>query len=122
MDCDFDYHIYSNKDILNILSNIIYDMAKIKDDDFTKAMLIDNIKTNTILVSLTPESIPEDVQIGMISSINEEKQKKQVVVSKITKDNIFAKSRFKDYKSSIKIKSNIIKDIKDDGDMSFIKD
>ena len=63
------------------------------------------------MVSLTPESIPEDVQIGMISSINEEKQKKQVVVSKITKDNIFAKSRFKDYKSSIKIKSNIIKDI-----------
>ena len=122
LDCDFDYHIYSNEDILNILSNIIYDMAKIKDDDFTKAMLIDNIKTNTILVSLTPESIPEDVQIGMISSINEEKQKKQVVVSKITKDNIFAKSRFKDYKSSIKIKSNIIKDIKDDGDMSFIKD
>lgn len=120
--CSFDYHIYSNEDAMKILCNVIYDVAKIKDDEFTKRMLIENIKTNTSLVSLTNESIPEDVILNMENNINIEKEKKQVVLSKITRDYIFSKSRFKDYNSSIQINSNILKCIKDDNDFSFIKD
>lgn len=120
--CEFDYHIYSNEDAMKMLCNIIYDIAKIKDENFTRRMLFENLKTNTSLVSLTTESIPEDVIEGMHSSILEESDKKQIVLSKITRENMFAKSRFKDYKSSIQIRSNILKGVKDDGDMSFIKD
>lgn len=120
--CEFDYHIYSNEDAMKMLCNIIYDIAKIKDENFTRRMLFENLKTNTSLVSLTTESIPEDVIEGMHASILEESDKKQIVLSKITRENMFAKSRFKDYKSNIQIRSNILKGVKDDGDMSFIKD
>lgn len=120
--CEFDYHIYSNEDAMKMLCNIIYDIAKIKDENFTRRMLFENLKTNTSLVSLTTESIPADVIEGMHASILEESDKKQIVLSKITRENMFAKSRFKDYKSSIQIRSNILKGVKDDGDMSFIKD
>ena len=120
--CEFDYHIYSNEDVLKILCNIIYDIGKIKDEEFTKRMLLENIKTNTSLVSLTNESIPSDVIENMYSNIEEEKMKKHVVISKITKENIFSKSRFKDYKSSIQIKSNVLKGVEINNDMSFIKD
>lgn len=120
--CEFDYNIYSNDDAMKILCNIIYDIAKIKDDNFTRRMLFENIKTNTSLVSLTSNVIPDDVIAGMNNSILEESEKKQIVLSKITRDNVFSKSRFKDYKSSIQIKSNILKGVNDDNDMSFIKD
>ena len=120
--CEFDYHIYYNEDAMKILCNIIYDVAKIKDDEFTKRMLFENIKTNTSLVSLTPESIPNDIIENMHENIVEEKQKKNLIISKITKESIFSKSRFKDYKTSIQINSNVLKGIDDDGDMSFIKD
>ncbi|MCM1217034.1 MAG: hypothetical protein NC548_21255 [Lachnospiraceae bacterium] len=120
--CEFDYHIYSNDDAMKILCNIIYEVGKIKDDEFTKRMLFENIKTNTSLVALTDESIPEDVVVDMFNNIEEEKTKKQVVVSKMTKEYIFSKSRFKDYKTSIQMKSNVLKGVVDDGDMSFIKD
>lgn len=120
--CEFDYHIYSNDDAMKILCNVIYETANIKDDEFTKRMLFENIKTNTSLVSLTTESIPNDIVENMIKNINEEKQKKNLIISKITKENIFSKSRFKDYKTSIQINSNVLKGIKDDGDMSFIQD
>lgn len=121
LDCEFDYHIYSNDDAMKLLCNVIYDTAKIKDEEFTRRMLFENIKTNTSLVSLTSESIPEDVIESMNESILTESEKKQIVLSKITRENIFSKSRFKDYKTSIQMKSNILKGIKDD-DMSFIKD
>ena len=120
--CEFDYHIYSDKDAMILLSNTIYDVAKIKDEEFTRKMLIENIKTNVSLVSLTKESIPEDLVSNMTDNIIEESEKRQIAISKITKEVMFTKSRFKEYKSSIQIKSNILKDIIDDGDMSFIKD
>ena len=59
--CEFDYHIYSNDDVMKMLCNIIYEIAKIKDEEFTKRMLFENIRTNTRLVALTDESIPSDV-------------------------------------------------------------
>lgn len=120
--CEFDYHVYSNDDAMGILCNIIYEVGKIKDDEFTKRMLFENIKTNTSLVSLTTESIPSDVIENMYNNIEEEKTKKQVVVSKITKEHIFSKSRFKDYKTSIQMKSNVLKGVEVSNDMSFIKD
>ena len=119
--CEFDYHIYSNDDAMMMLCNIIYEVAKIKDEEFTKRMLLENIKVNTSLVSLTPESIPTDVVENMLENINEEKQKRAIIVSKISKESIFSKSRFKDYKSTIQIKSNVMKGVNDD-DMSFIND
>ena len=103
--CEFDYHIYSNDDAMKILCNIIYEIAKIKDDEFTKRMLLENIKTNTNLVALTDKSIPSDVIENMIENINEERTKKAVILSKITRESIFAKSRFKEYKSNIKFDS-----------------
>ena len=120
--CEFDYHIYNDNDAMILLSNTIYDVAKIKDEEFTRKMLIENIKTNVSLVSLTKESIPEDLVSNMTDNIIEESEKRQIAISKITKEVMFTKSRFKEYKSSIQIKSNILKDIIDDGDMSFIKD
>ena len=120
--CEFDYHIYNDKDAMILLSNTIYDVAKIKDEEFTRKMLIENIKTNVSLVSLTKDSIPEDLVSNMTDNILEESEKRQIAISKITKEVMFTKSRFKEYKSSIQIKSNILKDIIDDGDMSFIKD
>lgn len=120
--CEFDYHIYYDKDAMILLSNVIYDVAKIKDEEFTRKMLIENIKTNVSLVVLSKESIPEDIVNNMTSNIIEENEKRQVVLSKITKESMFSKSRFKEYKSSIQIKSNILKNVIDDGDMSFIKD
>ena len=120
--CEFDYHIYSNDDAMKILCNVIYDVANIKDDEFTRRMLFENIKTNTSLVSLTTESIPSDIIESMHNNIEEEKKKKQLILSRITKENIFSKSRFKDYKASIEIKSNVLKGVEDDGDMSFIQD
>lgn len=119
--CEFDYHIYNQEDTIKMLSNIIYDVAKINDDDFTRRMLCENIKTNASLVSLTNESIPEDVINNMNDNISIENVKNPAILSKITKEYIFTKSRFKDYKSSIQMKSNILKGVKDDGDMSFIK-
>ena len=120
--CEFDYHIYSNEDAMKILCNIIYEVGKIKDDEFTKRMLFENIKTNTTLVSLTNESIPQEVMSDMNENIEIEKQKKPIVISKITKEHMFSKSRFKDYKSSIQMKSNVLKNINvDEDDMSFIK-
>lgn len=119
--CRFDYHIYGQEDTMKMLSNVIYDVAKIKDEEFTRRMLFENIKVNTSLVSLTSESIPSEVISGINSSIAEEMQKKPLVTSKITREYIFSKSRFKDYKSSIQIRSNTMKGVVDDGDMSFIK-
>lgn len=119
--CEFDYHIYGQEDTVKMLSNIIYDVAKINDEEFTRRMLCENIKTNTSLVSLTNESIPDDVLKNMSDNILQENMKNPAILSKITKEYIFSKSRFKDYKTSIQIKSNILKGVKDDGDMSFIK-
>ena len=110
--CEFDYHIYSNDDAMKILCNIIYEIAKIKDDEFTKRMLLENIKTNTNLVALTDESIPSDVIEKMYENINEERMKKSVILSKITRESIFAKSRFKEYKSNIKFDSMLIGGVK----------
>lgn len=121
--CEFDYHIYSNDDAVKLLCNVIYDVAKINDDEFTRRMLFENIKTNTSLVSLTSESIPQDVIDNMNLNIEEVKLKKPLVISKITKELIFSKSRFKDYKSSIQMRSNTLKGaVVDDNDMSFIQD
>lgn len=110
--CEFDYHIYSNDDAMKILCNIIYEIAKIKDDEFTKRMLLENIKTNTNLVALTDKSIPSDVIEKMYENINEERMKKSVILSKITRESIFAKSRFKEYKSNIKFDSMLIGGVK----------
>ena len=121
--CEFDYHIYSNDDVMKMLCNIIYEIAKIKDDEFTKRMLLENIKTNTRLVALTDESIPSDVIDNMVENINEEKAKKSVILSKITRENIFAKSRFKEYKSNIQFDSSTMGGTKGggtNGDMNFI--
>lgn len=120
--CEFDYHVYSNDDAMKMLCNVIYEVANIKDEEFTRRMLFENIKTNTSLVSLTSESIPEDVLGNMYVNIENEKQKKNLIISKITKESIFSKSRFKDYKTSIQVKSNVLKGVEDDGDMSFIVD
>jgi len=119
--CEFDYHIYGQDDTIKLLCNVIYDVAKINDENFTRRMLLENIKTNASLVALTPESIPQDVQDNMNVDIDIEISKNPVILSKITKELIFSKSRFKDYKSSVQMKSNILKGVKDDGDMSFIK-
>lgn len=119
--CDFNYTVYYEEDAMKLLCNVIYDVAKINDDEFTRRMLFENIKTNTSLVSLCENSIPIDIISNMVENINVESEKKPVITSKITKENIFSKSRFKDYKSSIQMKSNVLKGIKDDGDMSFIK-
>ena len=119
--CEFDYHIYNQEDTIKLLCNVIYDVAKINDEEFTRRMLFENIKTNTSLVSLTNESIPQDVLDNMGVDIEIEDSKNPVISSKITKETLFAKSRFKDYKSSIQMRSNVMKGVKDDGDMSFIK-
>lgn len=119
--CEFDYHIYNQEDTIKLLCNVIYDVAKINDEEFTRRMLFENIKTNTSLVSLTNESIPEDVITNMGTDIEIENAKNPAILSKITKETIFSKSRFKDYKSSIQMRSNVMKGVKDDGDMSFIK-
>lgn len=118
--CQFNYTIYSNDDVLKMLCNVIYDVAKIKDENFTKRMLLENIKTNAKLVSLTEESIPDYVIKDMDISISEEILKNNVVLSKITREKVFFNSRFKDYKSTIQI--NALKGVSDDGDMSFITD
>ena len=47
--------------------------------------------------------------------------KNSVIPSKLTKESIFSNSSFKDYMSSSLMRSNVLKGIKDDGDMSFIK-
>jgi hypothetical protein len=117
--CEFDYHIYSNDDVMKMLCNIIYEIAKIKDDEFTKRMLFENIRTNTRLVALTDESIPADVINSMTENINEEKTKKPVILSKITRESIFAKSRFKEYKTNIQFDSGTMSGVKSDG-MNFI--
>lgn len=119
--CEFDYHIYYNEDAMKMLCNIIYEIVKINDEEFTKRMLYENIKTNVSLVSLSDESIPSYVIENMNNNILVENEKKPIIVSKITKENIFSKSRFKDYKSTIQMRSNVLKGVKDDGDMSFIK-
>ena len=119
--CEFDYHIYGQEDTVKLLCNVIYDVAKINDENFTRRMLFENIKTNTSLVSLTGESIPTDVMENMGVNIEIEDSKNPAILSKITKEVIFSKSRFKDYKSSIQMKSNTLKGVKDDGDRSFIK-
>jgi 5'-3' exonuclease len=119
--CEFDYHIYGQEDTVKMLCNVIYDVAKINDEEFTRRMLFENIKTNTSLVSLTSESIPEDVITNMGTDIEIESVKNPTILSKITKETLFSKSRFKDYKSSIQMRSNVMKGVKDDGDMSFIK-
>lgn len=119
--CEFDYHIYGQEDTVKMLCNVIYDVAKINDEEFTRRMLFENIKTNTSLVSLTSESIPEDVITNMGTDIEIESVKNPTILSKITKEALFSKSRFKDYKSSIQMRSNVMKGVKDDGDMSFIK-
>jgi hypothetical protein len=117
--CEFDYHIYSNDDVMKMLCNIIYEIAKIKDDEFTKRMLLENIRVNTKLVALTDESIPSDVIDNMFENINEERTKKSVILSKITRENIFAKSRFKEYKTNIQFDSNLVGGVKDNN-MNFI--
>ena len=119
--CEFDYHIYGQEDTVKLLSNVIYDVAKINDENFTRRMLCENIKTNASLVSLTSETIPQDVLDNMSMDISFEGTKNPVILSKITKETIFSKSRFKDYKNSIQMRSNVMKGVKDDGDMSFIK-
>ena len=117
--CEFDYHIYSNDDVMKMLCNIIYEIAKIKDDEFTKRMLLENIKTNTKLVALTDESIPCDIIDNMLDSIHTESVKKSVILSKITRENIFAKSRFKEYKTNIQFDSSMISGVKC-GESNFI--
>lgn len=119
--CEFDYHIYGAEDAVKMLCNVIYDVAKINDENFTRRMLFENIKTNTSLVSLTSDSIPDYVKSNMDVDIEIENAKNPAILSKITKEMMFSKSRFKDYKSSIQMKSNILKGVKDDGDRSFIK-
>lgn len=119
--CDFDYHIYCQEDSMKLLCNVIYDIAKINDEEFTRRMLVENIKTNVSLVSLTDESIPDDVKKNMEIDILNEELKSPVILSKLSKDGLFSKSRFKNYKLSIQVKSNVLKNVKDDGDMSFIK-
>ena len=119
--CEFDYHIYGQEDTVKMLCNVIYDVAKINDENFTRRMLFENIKTNASLVSLTSETIPQDVLDNMTMDISLEAGKSPVILSKITKETIFSKSRFKDYKTSIQMRSNTMKGVKDDGDMSFIK-
>ena len=83
---------------------------------------MENIRTNTRLVALTDESIPSDIIDNMIESINEERVKKSVILSKITRENIFAKSRFKEYKSNIQFDSSMMSGIKKEssGGMDFI--
>ncbi len=123
LDCDFDYHIYSNDEVMKMLCNIIYEIAKINDEEFTKRMLLENIKTNTRLVALTNESIPSDIIDNMIESIHEEIVKKSVIISKITRENIFAKSRFKEYKTNIQFDSSMMSGVKandSNGSMNFI--
>ena len=124
--CEFDYHIYSNDDVMKMLCNIIYEIAKIKDDEFTKRMLLENIRTNTKLVALTDESIPLEVIDNMTENINEEKVKKSVILSKINRENIFAKSRFKEYRTNIQFDSTAVSGIKgidtNGGNMNFIVD
>ena len=68
---------------------------------------------------MTDESIPSDVIDNMIENINEEKLKRSVILSKITRESIFAKSRFKEYKSNIQFDSNMVSGVKNDG-MNFI--
>ena len=116
--CGFNYTIYSNDDAMKMLCNVIYDVMKINDENFTRRMLLENLKTNSKLVSLTEESIPEHVVRNMLADIGEESGK-TTVVSKITRDRMFSKSRFGKYDSTIRV--NAIK-VSDDGDMSFIKD
>lgn len=118
--CRFNYTIYSNDDAMKMLCNVIYEVAKIKDENFTKRMLFENIRTNARLVALTDESLPDYVLKDMNLSICEECLKKTVVLSKITKEKVFARSRFKDYRNTVKI--NAIKGVEDNGDMSFITD
>ena len=84
---------------------------------------MENIKTNTRLVALTDESIPADIIENMVENINEEKTKKSVILSKITRENIFAKSRFKEYKSNIQFDSTTMSGAKSGGsndNMNFI--
>lgn len=119
--CDFDYHIYGQEDSMKLLCNVIYDVVKINDEEFTRRMLFENIKTNVSLVSLTDETIPADVMESMDANILNESSKSPAILSRITKDGLFSKSRFKDYKLSIQVKSNVLKNVDDDGDMSFIK-
>jgi TPP-dependent 2-oxoacid decarboxylase len=86
-------------------------------------MLLENIKTNTRLVALTDESIPSDVIDNMVENINEERAKKSVILSKITRENIFAKSRFKEYKSNIQFDSTTMNGAKSgcsNDNMNFI--
>ena len=120
--CEFDYHIYSNDDVMKMLCNIIYEVAKINDEEFTKRMLFENIKTNTRLVALTDESIPSDIINNMLESIHEERSKKSVILSKVTRENIFAKSRFKEYKSNIQFDSTMMNGVKKESNdgMNFI--
>jgi hypothetical protein len=84
-------------------------------------MLFENIKTNTKLVALTDESIPADVIDNMNENINEEKIKKSVILSKVTRENIFAKSRFKEYKTNIQFDSSAMSGVKS-SNMNFIVD
>ena len=59
----------------------------------------------------------------MVENINEEKTKKSVILSKITRENIFAKSRFKEYKSNIQFDSTTMSGAKSGGsndNMNFI--
>ena len=122
--CEFDYHIYSNDDVMKMLCNIIYEIAKINDEEFTKRMLFENIRTNTRLVALTEESIPSDIMDNMLESIHEERMKRSVILSKITRENIFAKSRFKEYKTNIQFDSSIMNGVnkigESNGSMNFI--
>ena len=107
---------------MKMLCNIIYEVAKINDEEFTKRMLFENIKTNTRLVALTDESIPSYVVDNMLESINEERAKKSVILSKVTRENIFAKSRFKEYKSNIQFDSTMMNGVKNESKdgMNFI--
>jgi len=118
--CQFNYMIYMNDDALMMLSNIIYEVVKIKDDNFTKRMLVENLKTNAKLVVLSDETIPDYVMSDMVLNITSEIMKDNVLISKITKERLFANSRFKSYRNTIQM--NALKGVKDDGDMSFIKD
>jgi hypothetical protein len=72
---------------------------------------------------LTDESIPSDIIDNMVENINEERVKKSVILSKITRENIFAKSRFKEYKSNIQFDSTTMSGAKSGGsndNMNFI--
>lgn len=118
----FNYKMLEIDESINVLCDVIYDIAKLnKDKSFTKSMLAENIKTNKKLVVLNNSSIPSDLVDEMNKHILVESKKPYCSLNKLSRDNLFAESRFKSYKSHIQMSSKVLKGVEDDDDMSFIK-